>query len=59
MLLIEEANSPLSTSEGISSRKGPPGKKPYWWAFAFVCGQQHQGLMWSPIPFMTMLMTLS
>src|SRR6266550_3634277 len=28
MLLIEEANSPLSTSEGISSRKGPPGTKP-------------------------------
>jgi len=28
MLLIEEANSSLSTSEGISSRKGPPGKKP-------------------------------
>jgi hypothetical protein len=24
MLLIEEANSQLSTSEGISSRKGPP-----------------------------------
>ena len=28
MLLIEEANSPLSISKGISSRKDPPGTKP-------------------------------
>ena len=31
---------------------------PAGWAFEVGCVQQYQGLAWSPIPFITLLMTL-